>query len=332
MISVVIPCYNNAHFLPSCLASLDGSPMIEIIVVNDGSDEANTTQIASFDGLCSFEHQDQVVVLPAPIQVVHHPQNLGTFLARKTGVLASTGNYVLFLDPDDTLADNAIAKIERHLMYYDSELVLFYMQAKGGYVARQRLPMQARYDHNLMSLAFFGKYFISGYIGGKVFATRQAKQALDILGFVQEKFILCEDLVFVYVFLAVANNVSTLPEALYVYLRHESSITKKQSEYDIKIEQLKLAQEYLKKAVACPDVAQNAYALPVQKRINQVLLSNIYFFQAKQKNSTLLCLRSFWTYPTLLRFIWCVIFLLRPFGSFWILELIKRKVYRQSSE
>lgn len=138
------------------------------------------------------------------------------------------------------------------------------MQAKGGYVARQRLPMQARHGTEAIKSVFFN-YPIPWQIGGKVFEAQRAKQVLKLLNFVDKRLFFAEDLVFVYVFLAVANNVSTLPEALYVYLRHESSITKKQSEYDIKIEQLKLAQEYLKKAVACPDVAQNAYALPVQK-------------------------------------------------------------------
>jgi glycosyltransferase involved in cell wall biosynthesis len=86
-VSVIIPCYNYAHFLPgaidSVLAQADG--LYEIIVVDDGSTD-NTRLVATGYG--------------ARVRYVYQA-NAGLPAARNTGIRLATQPFVAFLDADD---------------------------------------------------------------------------------------------------------------------------------------------------------------------------------------------------------------------------------------
>jgi glycosyltransferase involved in cell wall biosynthesis len=102
LVSVVIPAYNVAeyigHTLKSLLDQLAGD--IEIIVVDDGStdDTARLTQSA-FTG-----HDSNHCKLI-------RQQNLGVSAARNAGLRAAEGQYVLFLDGDDTVSASLFSAI-----------------------------------------------------------------------------------------------------------------------------------------------------------------------------------------------------------------------------
>jgi glycosyltransferase involved in cell wall biosynthesis len=97
LVSVIIPCYKQADFLPGALESALGQTHgeIEIIVVDDGSPDN------------VFE-----VVSRYPTVKCVQQQNQGLARARNAGFRVSTGDYVLFLDADDRLMPHAI---ESHL-------------------------------------------------------------------------------------------------------------------------------------------------------------------------------------------------------------------------
>ncbi len=107
-VSIVVPVYNVAQYLEKALDSAINQTLqeIEIICVEDGSTDGSA-QI-----LKDCESRD------ARIRCIWHEENMGTFKARKDGILASTGKYVMFLDPDDFLELNACEvafnAIERH--------------------------------------------------------------------------------------------------------------------------------------------------------------------------------------------------------------------------
>jgi glycosyltransferase involved in cell wall biosynthesis len=93
LVSVIIPCYNHAHFLGEAIASVINQtyPHIEIIVVDDGS----------------TDHSAQVAAAHPSVRYVRQ-ENLGVSRARNTGLLHSRGAYLLFLDADDRLLPDAI--------------------------------------------------------------------------------------------------------------------------------------------------------------------------------------------------------------------------------
>lgn len=88
LISIIIPCFNHAHFLPDAIKSvLDQSyTHTEIIVIDDGSSD-NTKEVAT-----SFPNVKYV-----------YQANQGLSAARNTGLKNSNGKYLVFLDADDFL-------------------------------------------------------------------------------------------------------------------------------------------------------------------------------------------------------------------------------------
>jgi glycosyltransferase involved in cell wall biosynthesis len=93
LISVIIPCYNQGHFLAEAIGSaLDQSyANLEIIVVDDGSTD-DTAEVAG--------RYSQVQCIKQ--------ENRGLAEARNRGLEASRGEYLVFLDADDRLAAGAL--------------------------------------------------------------------------------------------------------------------------------------------------------------------------------------------------------------------------------
>ena len=97
-ISIVIPAYNASEWIPEALASClrQKYEPLEIIIVDDGSTD-DTYAIAS-------QYMDGSVDLR-----VLRTANKGASAARNVGLSMAKGEYVLFLDADDLLADDALS-------------------------------------------------------------------------------------------------------------------------------------------------------------------------------------------------------------------------------
>ena len=95
LVSIIIPCYRQAHLLPQAVDSALGQtyPHVEVLVVNDGSDD-NTEEVATGYG-------DRIRYI--------HQQNRGLSGARNTGIRHAQGAYLKFLDSDDHLHPETLA-------------------------------------------------------------------------------------------------------------------------------------------------------------------------------------------------------------------------------
>lgn len=93
-VSIVIPCYQQGHFLGEAVRSALSQtyPKTEVVVVNDGSTDTTASVAASFAGAITYVKQG----------------NRGLSRARNAGIEASSGEYLLFLDADDMLHPNAV--------------------------------------------------------------------------------------------------------------------------------------------------------------------------------------------------------------------------------
>jgi len=117
IVSVIVPCFKQARFLPACLASLQAQSMHdwEMVIVNDGSPD-DAAQVATL-----------LLRLDARVRFVDQ-RNAGPSAARNAGLRVSRGQYVQFLDADDLLAPT---KLARHAaaLDADSSLALIYGNA-----------------------------------------------------------------------------------------------------------------------------------------------------------------------------------------------------------
>jgi glycosyltransferase involved in cell wall biosynthesis len=122
LVSVVIPCYNQAHFLGEAIESVlkQTYPHYEIVVVDDGSTD-NTSELAS--------HYERVHLI--------RQDNQGLSAARNTGIRHSEGEYLVFLDADDRLLPEALkAGLECFSAHPESALVAGYsklIKADGSF-------------------------------------------------------------------------------------------------------------------------------------------------------------------------------------------------------
>lgn len=94
-VSVIVPVYNAANGISSCLNSLCAQTLgeLEIVIVDDcGKD--NSMQIAR---QFASSHQERSFVF------VGGDRNLGPGGARNLGIQAANGEYVAFVDADDTI-------------------------------------------------------------------------------------------------------------------------------------------------------------------------------------------------------------------------------------
>lgn len=103
-ISVIVPVYNAERYLVDCLNSVMKQTFhnYEIIVVNDGSSDGSADIVDSF------------TLLDKRFKVFHQ-QNLGVTAARRKGVENAKGDYVFFLDADDTLPEEALEILSKYI-------------------------------------------------------------------------------------------------------------------------------------------------------------------------------------------------------------------------
>jgi glycosyltransferase involved in cell wall biosynthesis len=117
-VSVVIPAWNAAEFLPNAMDSVLAQSFddFEVIVVNDGSPDTPALErvIAPYRGDSRVRYLVQ--------------ENQGPSGARNTGVLAATGRYVAFLDADDWWTQAYLATHMEHVKT-DPDLDLVYCDA-----------------------------------------------------------------------------------------------------------------------------------------------------------------------------------------------------------
>ncbi len=94
-VSIVIPVYNTAEYLPECIESIRRQTLkeIEIICVDDGSTDGSSDIL------------DEYALRDDRIRVIHK-DNGGPASARKAGLRAANGQYIGFADSDDWIEED----------------------------------------------------------------------------------------------------------------------------------------------------------------------------------------------------------------------------------
>lgn len=116
-ISIVIPTFNQGEYLEDSIESAFNQTLsaLEILIINDGSKD-DTQEIAErymFKNLPYIE---------SPVKVINQT-NRGLSSARNTGIMAASGDYILFLDSDDILMENAIERITQEIASTNADVI-----------------------------------------------------------------------------------------------------------------------------------------------------------------------------------------------------------------
>jgi glycosyltransferase involved in cell wall biosynthesis len=227
-VSVVIPCYNQAHFLGEAIESVlsQSYTNFEIVVVDDGSTD-NTSEVAGrYDGVRLIRQE-----------------NRGLSGARNTGIRHSEGEYLVFLDADDRLLPGALevglwwfgahpecAFVSGHFRYIDTD-GSFLVQRDQNYVG----------DWNHYAALLMGNYI--GMIAGAMFR----RTVVESVGGFDTSMVACEDYD-LYLRIARRFSVYSHTKVIAEYRQHEASTTRNRGTMlKATIEVLRSQREYAKR-------------------------------------------------------------------------------------
>lgn len=111
-VSIVVPIYNVENYLKRCIKSLINQTYenIEILLINDGSKDKSKS-------ICeSYVDEDKRIKL-------YNKENGGLSDARNFGIEKATGKYILFVDADDYIEENAIEKLIYFMVNNDLDIL-----------------------------------------------------------------------------------------------------------------------------------------------------------------------------------------------------------------
>lgn len=210
VISIIIPVFNGGKYIERSIKSaLDQTfSDIEIIVVNDGSTDGTLNIVRSL-----AEKDFRIKVLDQP--------NGGVNAARWAGIQASIGQWICFLDADDTLPRNAI---EQYLKAADSDCDIVVSGIdidtdlqKGEYILKIQEMM------------------VRPELWGKIFAKNLIAKNMPIL---DKEIVMGEDFLINLVLALNSERIRTYPKLLYdINLMNPNSVTKtfkRTFQYEIK--------------------------------------------------------------------------------------------------
>ena len=129
-ISIIIPVYNVEKYLRDCLESVFSQAFndMEVICINDVSTDK------SLEILQKYAQKD------SRVKIINNCKNSGLSFSRNVGLREAKGTYIMFLDSDDMLADNALKELHTYIekndvqgMVYNREVRLESETAKKCY-------------------------------------------------------------------------------------------------------------------------------------------------------------------------------------------------------
>lgn len=205
LVSIIIPVYNVAPYLRRCLDSVTAQTYqnLEVLLIDDGSTDESST-------IC-----DKYASRYVNIRVIHKP-NGGVSSARNLGIIESKGDYITFIDSDDTVEPNLIQVMYDNAIQHNVLLscCLLDVVEVDGTKRPLNKGRTGIYAKNEIIQGYFSDQFIKDQMYGPVNKLYH-KSLIDNIFFKPYK--LGEDILFIFEVLQTCNKVYIEPFAGYHY-------------------------------------------------------------------------------------------------------------------
>lgn len=212
MISIILPIFNVEKYIEASLLSIMKQTYkdIEIICVNDFTPDNSMTIVKEY------------AAVDNRIRIINNPRNLGLGGARNAGLEAARGDYIIFVDSDDTMEPKMAERLLKKLEADDSDMVfcnlnLLYPDGKKEVCLPMHNVSLVRKPEEIYNIPEEIVKFT--YIWPSAWNKIYKKSIIDKAGLKYRENTIYEDNAFYYDYLLNCKTVSYLPQPLYNY-RH----------------------------------------------------------------------------------------------------------------
>lgn len=204
LVSIIVPAYNVEKYIRKCLSSICRQTYrnLEIIVVDDGSTDS-TGEMLDY-----FSRKDKRIR-------VFHQDNAGTSAARNNGLDQARGEYLVFVDSDDYIAEDYIERLLKRCQSTGADMVicgLCFVDSTGKILKKVVPDYYQRGTHEEWT------FRISAVAAH--FYRRQIWEENHVRFSVGER---GEDMPVALFFSATCKKIAILPYAGYAYVQHSAS-------------------------------------------------------------------------------------------------------------
>ena len=241
LVSIIVPIHNSEAFLDKCIQSAANQSYknIEIILVDDGS-------IDSSGEIC-----DSYSAVDNRIKTIHK-NNGGLVSSRKTGLAASSGDYILYIDGDDWIELDMIQNYVDQVLKFNADIVVssHIVNLEGREdILMNTLPSGVYNKDKLKSIIYpkmiytgkFSQFGIFSYSWGKLY---RKDILLENQLSVDESVTIGEDALCLYPTLLDASVLVILDQPYYHYRQRADSLIK--TLRNIEIEKMQKVYDSLK--------------------------------------------------------------------------------------
>lgn len=220
-ISVIVPVYNVEKYLEECIQSIQKQNFekLEIICVEDCSTDNSLAVLQE----CAAKDER--------ITILQNEENMGLSCARNRGMETAKGKYLMFVDSDDMLAENALQELYQYAESQNVNGVLFDVNALiEGEVARERYEntevfaeddMEERIYHQEELLKIFSDKHNWKMEAWRYFWKREALMESGICFYPG---LIHEDNLFSFYAWMEIDQVAYLKKKYYIYRKRDNSI------------------------------------------------------------------------------------------------------------
>ena len=209
VISVIVPVYNVSAYLPECLDSIlsQDYEKLEVILIDDGSTDDSG---AICDAYAQRDNRIRVI----------HQKNCGLSGARNAGLDAAEGEWIAFVDSDDTITPDFCAKLYHAAQEAGAQMaVCNYRQVDEAmtpirkqylHVRREVLTPEQALEHStlLPYMVVWNKLYHRSIFAQLRFAEGKLNEDTLLIAYAYEK----------------ADRIANIPDALYLYRKVAGSI------------------------------------------------------------------------------------------------------------
>ena len=217
--SVIVPVYNVAPYLETCLRSLREQTWrrIEVWLVNDGSTDGSLA-------LCRAAAAED-----ARFHVIDKA-NSGVSDSRNAAMDRATGQYLQFVDGDDYLAPDATETLVRTAEATGADLVIahFYRvsgqrKARQGHIKTDRIMTRQEFAEEMMKAP---SNFYYGVLWNKLYRRRTVERGQVRC---EKEITWCEDFLFNLEYIKYARLIAAVAKPVYYYVKREGSVVMSQA-------------------------------------------------------------------------------------------------------